>query len=421
MIGFFGACLLGAWLLGHLLILGVITGRANTRAILLLMASFLTLVYLTKPYTYDLNKYSIYLSTGYISTKPWHTPDGNFQLDEKDVTGEPFAGAYELGFQWLAEISHRFLPGGALWPRVDADYGDLGQRGPPRSDAAIFAFGLIGFVLVCWGLKHGGRRNPDGSLLSAPDMLLVSILVLGSIFFLLGSQNTLRQFLAMSIVINGIVLAMSRRYFMAILVCGLSALFHKWAPFLGVLAIFIALSTNLEFSLARDKGVVSFRPGKFDLLIFSLGCMAMIMIKAIGVFGLFTADLPLIGELKHYLIDQDQYQSLERVSGLTKAALLVFLAIISEAVLGTTDDANFNKARSLRRKVLMFILPLAVFPEIFSRLLIVYWASELIFMVGALTASRVRTRLAGALVFCAYGAAPNAINVVIGSAWRFAL
>ena len=421
MIGFFGACLVGAWLLGHLLILGVITGRANTRAILLLMASLLTLVYLTKPYTYDLNKYSIYLSTGYISTKPWHTPDGNFQLDEKDVTGEPFAGAYELGFQWLAEISHKLLPGGALWPRVDADYGDLGQRGPPRSDAAILAFGLMGFVLVCWGLKHDRRRNPDGSLSSAPDMLLVSILILGSIFFLLGSQNTLRQFLAMSIAINGIILAMSRRYILAILACGVSALFHQWVPFLGALAIFIALATNLEFSLAKNKGIVSFGPSKIDLLIFSLGCMAMITIKAVGVFGLFTADLPLIGEFKHYLIDQEQHESLERVSGLTKATMLVLLVIVSEALLGRTDDSNFNKARSLRRKVLMFILPLAAYPEIFSRVLIVYWASELIFIVGALTVSRGRTRLAGALVFCAYGVAPNAINVVIGSAWRFAL
>ena len=412
---------MGAWLLGHLLILGVVTGRPNTRAILLLMAFLLTLVYLTKPYTYDLNKYSIYLSTGYISTKPWHTPDAQFQLDGKDVTGEPFEGAYESGFQWLAEISHKLLPGGALWPRVDADHGDLEQRGPPRSDAAILAFGLIGFVLVCWGLKHDRRRNPDGSLSSAPDMLLVSILVLGSIFFLLGSQNTLRQFLAMSIVINGIVLAMSRRYFMAILVCGLSALFHKWAPFLGALAIFIALAVNLELSPARNKGVVSFRPGKSDLLIFSLGCIAMIIFKAIGVFGLFTLDLPIVDLFKHYLIAQEQHESLERVSGFTKAALLALLAIISEAVLGTTDDANFNKARSLRRKVLMFILPLAVYPEIFSRLLIVYWMSELMFIVSALSSRETRIRISGAFVFCVYGIAPNAINVIIGSAWRFAL
>ena len=252
-------------------------------------------------------------------------------------------------------------------------------------------------------------------------MLLVSILVLGSIFFLLGSQNTLRQFLAMSIVINGIVLAMSRQYLLAILICGLSALFHKWAPFLGALAIFLALATNLELSPARSKGVVSFRPGKSDLLIFSLGCMAMIIIKAIGVFGLFTIDLPIVDEFKHYLIAQDQYQSLERVNGLSKVALLALLAIVSEAILGTTDDPNFNKARSLRRKVLMFVLPLAVYPEIFSRVLTIYWVSEFIFIVGALTASRVRTRLAGAFVFCVYGIAPNAINVIIGSAWRFAL
>jgi len=218
----------------------------------------------------------------------------------------------------------------------------------------------------------------------------------------------------MSIATNGFVLAMSHRYLLAICICALSVVFHKWAPFLGALGIAMVVVTNIEFSLVRNGGLVSPRPSKTDLLVFLLGCLAMVAIKVIGVFGLFTLDLPMIGEFKHYLIGQDQYESLERVNGLTKAALLAVLVIVSEVVLGATEDANLNKARSLRRKVLMFILPLAAYPEIFSRVLVVYWVSELIFIVSAFATTQTRIRLSAALIFCSYGVAPNALNVIIG-------
>ena len=118
-------CLLAAWLVGHLLIVGVAARWSNTRAILYFMAFLLILVYLTKPYTYDLNKYSIYFATGFINTDTWHMPDGRFALDSKDTTGDPFDGNYEAAFRYLAAFGNKWLPLGSLWPRVDADYGDV--------------------------------------------------------------------------------------------------------------------------------------------------------------------------------------------------------------------------------------------------------------------------------------------------------
>jgi len=70
--------------------------------------------------------------------------------------------------------------------------------------------------------------------------------------------------------------------------------------------------------------------------------------------------------------------------------------------------------RSLRRTIFVFIMPLVVYPEIFSRVLILYWAVELVFVVWALSSSAIRSRLAAGVVFVAYGLAPNAINVLIG-------
>ena len=417
----FSLCLLAAWLVGHLLIVGVAARWPNTRAILYFMAFFLILVYLTKPYTYDLNKYSIYFATGFIPTHSWHTPNNQFHLDPKDTTGDPFEGNYEVAFRHLAAFGSKWLPMGSLWPRFNFDYGDFKERGPPRSDAAIVLVALVGFVLISLALTTVRRSDGGNSSSFRPDFLLVSILILGSIFFLLGSQNTLRQFLAMSVAINGIVLAMSRRYLLAISICALSALFHQWGPLLGAIGVGIAAVTNLEYSSAKSHVVCSFRPSRIDVWIFLTGCMAMVAIKAIGVFGLFTFDFPMIGEFKHYLIDQDQYDSLERINRIKKAGLLALMALVSEIILGSTANAGFNKVRSLRRRMLLFLLPLAVYPEIFSRVLIIYWVSELIFIVGALNARETRIRMSGAFVFSVYGIAPNAMNVIIGPDWLYAL
>ena len=414
-------CLLGAWAVGQLLIVGVAARWGNTRALLYFMACFLILVYLTKPYTYDLKKYSIYFATGFIQTQTWHMPDGHFHLDPKDTTGDPYEGSYEPAFRRLAEFGNEWLPKGSLWPRVDFDYDDFKERGPPRSDATIVLVALAGFVLISLTLTTVRRWDGGSSSSFRPDFLLVSILILGSIFFLLGSQNTLRQFLGMSIAINGIVLAMSRRYVLGGLVCLLSVVVHQWMPLLGAIGIVLAVATDIEQSSTESDVVLPLRATRIDVSVFLLGCIAMVAIKAIGIFGLFTMELPMVVDFKHYLIDQNQYESLERISGIKKAGLLALLVLASEMILGATRITTFNKARSLRRKVLLFILPLAMYPEIFSRVLIIYWVSELIFLIGALSTHETRIRMSGAFVFCAYGIAPNAINIIIGPAWLFAL
>ena len=100
-----------------------------------------------KPYTYDLNKYSIYFHTGFIPVQAWHSPNDEFRLDPLDTTGEPFDQGFEVGFRWLAKIGSKVLPAGSLVPRLDADFGDFRKRGPPRSDAMIFLIMGLGFMI----------------------------------------------------------------------------------------------------------------------------------------------------------------------------------------------------------------------------------------------------------------------------------
>ena len=100
-----------------------------------------------KPYTYDLNKYSIFFNTGYIPYHAWSSPDGEFQVNPLDTTGDLFDQGFEFGFKWLAKVGKITLPEGSLVPRIDADFGDFKERGPPRSDAMIFSIMGLGFFI----------------------------------------------------------------------------------------------------------------------------------------------------------------------------------------------------------------------------------------------------------------------------------
>ena len=85
--------------------------------------------------------------------------------------------------------------------------------------------------------------------------------------------------------------------------------------------------------------------------------------------------------------------------------------------LGTKVEPAALEIRGRRART--FILPFAVYPELFSRLIIFYWAVEMLFLVWALNSDRTRVRFSGAAVFIAYGFAPNAINVLIGPNWLY--
>ena len=154
-----------------------------------------------------------------------------------------------------------------------------------------------------------------------------------------------------------------------------------------------------------------------EMLSLALSITTVALIKGIAILGIFTADIPLIGDLKPYLIMADQYESMERLSSFVKAGALIVVFACSEILLGRRSISGSEDIRSLRRVIFVFVIPLAAYPEIFSRVLMFYWAIELIFVIWALSSNEVRARLAASVVFVAYGFAPNAINVLISPNW----
>ena len=452
--------LLILWVGSHLAIVLTIRDSKFRLPVFGIIGFSLLVVYAMKPYTYDLQNYSIFFNTGFIETFGWHLPGGKFQLDGRDTTGEPFTQGFEPGFRLLAKAGNSLLPTGSLVPRFDPNVGDFEVRGPPRSDPMIFLVMLVGFIMLYSAAKHICHRkgnNPNDERLR---MITAGPIILGSVFFLLGSQNSLRQFLGVSIIVLALSALSSRRYVICLVLVLLSAAFHKWAPILGLIGVTVILLGRLSInnrsrlqilrfpivwvtSLLNlvTRGVIEkvflqlYATGRFvplpvkeicrlssgETLSLMLGITTIALIKGIAILGIFTMDIPFVEDLKPYLIMEDQYETIERLSSFVKVGAIFVVFACSELLLGRTSTSGRIDIHSLRRMIFVFVIPLAVYPEIFSRLLILYWAIELVFLVWGLSSSEKRPRMAAAVVFAAYGFAPNAINILIGPRWFYNL
>ena len=176
------------WMGSHLLVLNTVRVTRPPYITFVMISMMLMLAYLMKPYTYDLNKYSIFFHTGFIPVQVWHSyrppyPNDEFRLDPLDTTGEPFDQGFEVGFKWLAKIGSKVLPAGSLVPRLDADFGDFRERGPPRSDAMIFLIMGLGFMVLLAGVRSFGVSNDGRTYFGGVDLFLIAPIIFGSVFF----------------------------------------------------------------------------------------------------------------------------------------------------------------------------------------------------------------------------------------------
>ena len=411
------------WFLCHVLILLIVKNKKQARPILILMGLLFLLIFAIKPYTYDLNKYSLYFNTGFIQTMNWgwHEIGEPIRLDPRDVTGEPFRDGFEIGFRSLSRLTTAILPLGQMIPRLDIDFGDFQQR-TPRADAIVYLIGIIGFVLLYISARLMVFTNSVSEKKIDWSPLLTGSVVLGSVFFLVGSQNSLRQFLAISVLILGISFLSSKRFYaISIVLILLSGAFHKWVPVIGILIVVTSLIGKLDKIYMSNGNIRPFRINKSEWLSCLLGIALVLLGKAIIVYGLVHWNIPLIADLKPYVISAEQFDSSERVHALIKAIAIFVVVVCSEILLGNTSTTGYMDLRGLRRRALALSLPFVIYPEIFSRLLMIYWAIEILFLVSSLSSRDLRIRAGAALIFLSYGIAPNALNILVGSQWIHSL
>jgi hypothetical protein len=273
----------------------------------------------------------------------------------------------------------------------------------------------LGFSLMYVSVRQFIKSNEIP--VSSINVLHVAPIILGSVFFMLGSQNTLRQFLGIAIIVLAISVLRSNRYFVSLMLILVSGVFHKWAPFFGIAGLFAVMLGETRSGSRAPREILPTRLERQEIWLICIGVITVVFVKVIVVFGIFNADIPLVGILKPYLVNAGEHVSLGRTTPITKVLFLIVVIGISELLLGRTKSSNSRNIRSVRRRIFLLLLPLAVYPEIFSKLLVMYWGVEVVFIVWAINSPIGRHRLAGAFIFLAYGFAPNAINVLIGPNW----
>lgn len=406
----------------HFIIIFSIRNDKIRYRIFIVISILLATICVLKPYTYDLNKYVVYFETGQIPGKySWRILDDGIQLDPRDSLEQPFGSdGYERGFRLLAKLGNQLIPHGYGTPRVDIS-GVLTWDKTSRADVMLLLIMIGGVTTLCWASRTLISHHVVDDHREKVSIGIAVAIILGSIFFFLGSQNTLRQFIGVAIVIMAGTMFVSRKFVLALIFLIFSGLIHKWAPILGIVLLSLLIFSTDTRLVKRRHQILPFRFGQQEWYSLAFGVCLIIGIKAIVSLDILKSDTFYFNELVNYVFRVGEIRAEERWQTLPKAAIVCGLFFITEVLIGKTNTSKILDIRLLRRCVFLFVIPFTMFSEIFSRLLVLYWAIEMIFIIWAVNGINLRARIAGCVVFATYGLAPNGLNVLIGPEWYFAL
>jgi len=413
------------WILPHILFLRlVVVGFCKNTLVICIVC--LAVVYAIKPVTFDLPKYSIYFATGHLAMWPYSSSKEHGPvLDSRDTTGTPFVQAYpyERGFVQLARGLHRLLPIGPYLPRVDAGHYRY------VSDLQVVAISILGlFIIMLACLLFGNGKLAKQSV--TQTILYGLPIVMGSVFFMIGSQNVIRQFLGISVILLALSLISRRRYLLAIIAIILATSFHRWSIVFGIFCLVATI--GIRVFTATDKHSSSIRAFLKNIALgLTLGVCAVFSIKfiffeslnSIEIFQYISGNTTYFGELKQYGL-MNSSELLSRSSATIKLISVGILFLFSELIVGPTSptrSASDFDIRTFRAVTYSFLIPLSIYPELMSRVLFFYFGVEIIFICWAVMGEEWRMRLAGWIVLVGHGLALNSINVLIGSEWLYSL
>jgi hypothetical protein len=365
-----------------------------------------------KPATGDLWSYSFYFDTGYTSIDrdaevlDRHSPIlVGYSVDLVDPlyrTGTPYLQRYTTSplFAWVIKTSAEFLPHGSKWSRLEAN----GFRAV--SDYFLIEIVLIGLGLIWFFFQIEKPVTVSGEKKSIQIIEWLPF-VLGSVFFFVGSQNSIRQFLMLSALLVFISALSNKRYLTAIIFGVIALLFHQFGSFFIGLVLIIAFSQQIFSKKFIEKRIAQYVAPILSGLLIGLA----------GVFCIKVAFAFNIQEVMQYALQPDSAYSFRTSAGIKWIAIAALLTM-SELILGRCDLVHLGRYRDWRLAAFAFVTPLVIFPEIFSRMLFFYYAVEMIFVIFAVHSRSVRVCLSGIAVFAAYIVAPNALNMLVGPGWR---
>lgn len=372
-------------------------------------------VYTLKPATGDLWSYSFYFDTGYSqidydaekrSGIQRASPiEAGYPVDLVDPlfrTGTPYLQRYATSplFAWMTKASAEFLPHGSKWSRFQAN----GFRAV--SDYFLLEIVLIGLGLI-WFFFQIERPVTASGEEKGIQIIEWLPLVLGSVFFFVGSQNSIRQFLMLSALLVLIAALSNKRYITAIIFGAITATFHQFGFLFIVVVLLITFSQQIS-----SKNFIEKKTAQYVVPILS-----GLLIGVAGVFCIKVAFAFNIEEIMQYALHGDSDYPFRTSAGIKWIAIAALL-LTSELILGRCEGVHLSRYREWRLAAFAFVTPLVIYPEIFSRILFFYFGVEMIFVIFALHSRSVRACLSGLAVFAAYILAPNALNLLVGPGWR---
>ena len=378
--------------------------------------------YVLKPATSDLPKYSVYFATGLIATTAYKIENQKVILDPVDTTGDPFVQAWHNnpGFIMLSRALNSIFYTGPVFPRIIVSSKRF------VSDIPITVLMLLGFgslMYSCfWAARTSGHQGGARAL-----MLPIATMIAGSIFFLIGSQNAIRQFLGIAFLLSGFAFVQQKFYLRGAISGVLAMSIHQWVILFAVI-LFLIRGILKGIKLSNQRWAIP----QATVVGFVTGCCFILTIKGVlvgqgsGLFGLFglldylSAKTSYLSELTHY-VRMDTSGNLGRSFGYQKVLAVGVVVLMSEIIAGLRTAEASQSVRLIRIACFALALPLVIYPEILSRYLFFYFGVEVLFLSWAVNSSVKRHQVAGLLVFSVYALAPNAINILLGVGWLYSL
>ena len=408
------------WILPHILFLRLVTVGFCKNTLVICIVCLAT-GYAIKPATFDLPKYSSYLASGYLAMLPYsYSKEYGLVLNSRDTTGDPFVQSYpnDRAFVQLARGLHHLLPSGPYLPRVAAGHYRY------VSDFQVIAIAILGLFILMLACLIARRAMLDKESI-AETILYCLPIVMGSVFFMIGSQNAVRQFLGISVILLALSLFAKRQYLIALILIVLATSLHHWSLVFGMFCLVATIGIRFVTTTNKYSSSISVFLKNITLGL-TMGVCAVVGIKLIfsgslnyiELFHYISANTSYFGELKQYGL-MNTSELLSRSGAEKKLILVGILFLVSELMLGRTRSINNFDIRSFRVVTYSFLIPLSIYPELMSRVLFFYFGVEILFICWAVMREERRARLAGWIVLMGHGFALNSINVLIGPEWLY--
>lgn len=248
-------------------------------------------------------------------------------------------------------------------------------------------------ILVFWQTIIFLSLMPVSSLISERKRspFLALLIIIGSVFFVLASQNGLRQGVAVSLLLYFYVLYAVKKNSVRLFIISSSPLIliHYSS------AMFIVILMMYFYFKEKKKGL-------WVLGIFLSIMYGFVLQYFIGIYSEFYAT-----------IDIDWGD--ERTPSVVKFIVIATVFSLSSAFFCFAKDPVSRDFLRLRLYTFSSTIPLAFTGEFFARYMYFYYAVELIAMLVVIGRERnLIARTGVSLIVLAYGFAPNAINVIVG-------